>query len=236
MPENERINRDGQISRRQFIKGAGIVVGSTAVGSSVLLGACGGEESTKTVTVTKAVDKYVCPVDNMQFDTLAALQAHFESEHAATGLNTIALNVNGKEYITEVKPYWSLTFVLREKLGLYGVKQGCGVGECGSCTVIMDGRSVYSCMVLAIECQGHQIKTVEGLSDGITLSSLQQAIVDNSAAQCGFCTPGFIMSARAFLDDNSNPTMDEVREALSGHVCMCGELKTIVDAVHGLGG
>lgn len=100
----------------------------------------------------------------------------------------------------------------------------------------MDGRSVYSCMVLAVEAEGHKIETVEGLSDGITLHPLQQAIVDHSATQCGYCTPGFIMSAKAFLDAKSNPTFDEVREALSGHVCMCGELKRLVEAVHGVGG
>ncbi|MHC4277891.1 MAG: (2Fe-2S)-binding protein [Planctomycetota bacterium] len=143
----------------------------------------------------------------------------------------IEITVNGKPYLCKVKPNWSLVFVLREKLGLTGTKIGCDRGTCGTCTVIVDGRPVYSCMVLATEADGSDIQTIEGISDGITLHPIQQAFVDNDAVQCGYCIPGFIMSAKALLDKNSNPTRDEVREALSGHLCICGHTKKIVDAV-----
>ncbi|MCK5576912.1 MAG: (2Fe-2S)-binding protein [Dehalococcoidales bacterium] len=143
----------------------------------------------------------------------------------------IALTVNGKEYTVKADADWSLADVLREKLWLTGTKIGCERGTCGTCTVIMDGRPVYSCMVLAVEAKGKDILTVEGLSDGITLSSIQQAFVDGSAVQCGYCIPGYLMSAKVLLEKKTNPTRDEVREALSGHFCPCGNTKKIVDSV-----
>jgi carbon-monoxide dehydrogenase small subunit len=156
-------------------------------------------------------------------------------EFAATPGETIeglsTLTVNGKSTVLEIEPDMSLAFVLREKLGLVGTKIGCDRGTCGTCTVIMDGRTVYSCTVLAIEAEGKAIETIEGLSDGVNLHPVQQRFVDNSAAQCGICTPGFIMAAKSLLDSNPNPTRDEVREALSGHFCTCGHTLKIVDAV-----
>jgi carbon-monoxide dehydrogenase small subunit len=122
-------------------------------------------------------------------------------------------------------------YVIREKLGLVGLKEGCNRGTCGHCTVVMDGRAVYSCMVLAVEAVGKNITTIEGLSDGINLSPIQQSIVEHNAVQCGFCIPGFIMSAKALLDENPDPTFDEVREGLSGHICPCGNGKKMVEAV-----
>lgn len=257
MPEIEKGTQDWQMSRRQFLKNAGIVVGGTAVGSAFLLTACGdGGEITKTITKTTTVPgqtltttaagttqtvtktaagttAYVCPYDNQQFATLAELKAHLESEHlapsAAEGL--ITLTVNGAEYIVQVRPEWSLAFVLREKLGLPALKIGCDRGECGTCTVIVSGRAVYSCCMLAMDADGMQVETVEGLSDGVNLHPVQQAFVDNNAVQCGYCTCGFLMAAKALLDTNPNPTRYEVREALSGHLCVCGNTKRSIDAV-----
>jgi len=170
----------------------------------------------------------------MEFDTLSAFEAHIEAEHPTAPAGLTTLSVNGDDYLVRVKPEWSLAFVLREKLGLPGTKIGCERGTCGTCTVIADGRAVYSCMMLAIEAEGKDIETVEGLSDGITLSSVQQAFVNSSASQCGHCTPGFLMAATALLDKKSSPTRDEVREALSGHICTCGEIKHFIDAVLGV--
>jgi len=252
------------IRRREFLKDAGFIVGGAAIGSTVLLAACGeGEVTTETVTETQTqtqtqtqtvtetagevtttttatetveVSKFICPYDGQEFDTLAALQAHVNAVHptapAIEGLTT--LTVNGQTYVTQVKPNWTLAFVLREKLGLTATKIGCDRGSCGTCTVLVDGRAVYSCMLLAMEADGTDIVTVEGLSDGITLHAIQQAFIDNDAVQCGYCIPGYMMSAKALLDANSNPTRDEVREALSGHLCICGNTKKIVAAVLGV--
>ena len=241
MTEEEKKKESGEISRREFLKDAGLVVGGAAIGSTVLLAACGeGEVTTETVTttttVTQTISKFVCPYDGQEFSTLAALQAHVNAVHptapAIEGLTT--LTVNGQTYVLQVKPNWTLAFVLREKLGLVATKIGCDRGTCGTCTVLVDGRAVYSCMLLAMEAEGTEITTVEGLSDGITLHAIQQAFIDNDAVQCGYCIPGYIMSAKALLDANPKPTRDEVREALSGHLCICGNTKKIVAAVLGV--
>jgi aerobic-type carbon monoxide dehydrogenase small subunit (CoxS/CutS family) len=181
------------------------------------------------------VDNFKCPYDDQNFATLAALEAHLDAVHGGEFLPTpeglTTLTVNGRSTVLEIEPEWTLAFVLREKLGLSALKQGCDRGSCGTCTIIVDGKAVYACMMLAIEAEGKNIQTVEGLSDGITLDSVQQTYVDGDALQCGFCTPGFIMATKALLDSNPNPTRDEVREALSGHLCTCGTQKRIVDAV-----
>ena len=238
MTENRK-KKSVKISRRDFLRDAGLLVGGTAIGSTVLLAACGGEETTVTDTVTTTVTetqtqtRFVCPIDGMEFDTLAELQAHFEAVHggvAITGLTT--LNVNDTEYVlANLKPSWSLAWVIRERLGLFGTKTGCNRGECGTCTVIMNGKSVYSCLILAVDADDAEITTIEGLSDSQNFTGVQKAVWDTDALQCGFCTPGFIMCAQAFLDKNSNPTRDEVREALSGHICTCGNTNQYVEAV-----
>jgi aerobic-type carbon monoxide dehydrogenase small subunit (CoxS/CutS family) len=170
----------------------------------------------------------------MEFDTLAELQAHFEAAHPGGVPGVITLNVNGMDMMAKVKPYWSLAFVIREQLGLPGLKVGCDRGECGTCTVVVDGRAVYACTMLATDAVDKSILTIEGLSDGVTLSPLQQSFYDRGASQCGFCTPGFLMAAKALLDANSNPTREEVNVALSGHLCSCGEIHNFIDAVLGV--
>lgn len=234
MIEEEKKKESGGVSRREFLKDAGLVVGGAAIGSTVLLAACGGEGETATVTktVTTSVSKFFCPVDGLEFGTLAELQAHFEAEHGGAIPGLITLNVNGKDYqITGVKSNWSLAWVLREKLGLPGTKTGCNRGDCGSCTVVMNGKAVYSCLVLAVEAEGANIVTIEGLSDDITFTGIQKAIYDEDSLQCGYCAPGFIMASHALLTAKPNPTLNEVREALSGHICTCGNTKMYVDAV-----
>ena len=136
----------------------------------------------------------------------------------------ITLVVNGEEHKLAVVPDWTLADVLREHLGLTGTKLICNEGECGACTVLMDGKPTLSCLTLAIECEGKSILTIEGLADPLTgkLHPLQQAFIDRSGMQCGACTPGIILTAKAFLDANPDPTEDEVREALAGNICRCG--------------
>ncbi|MGC9356335.1 MAG: (2Fe-2S)-binding protein [Anaerolineae bacterium] len=146
-------------------------------------------------------------------------------------LHEITLTVNGDVYTVPVKSHHTLLQVLREQLGLTGAKAGCENGECGACTVLMDGEPVNSCLVLAPEADGHEIETVEGLSKGGDLHPLQKAFIEHNAIQCGFCTPGMLMSAKALLERNPHPTKDEVRLAIVGNLCRCTGYLRIVDAV-----
>lgn len=143
----------------------------------------------------------------------------------------ITLKVNGREYDMIIPVNRTLTQVLREDLALTGTKQGCETGDCGSCTVLMDGKPVNSCLVLAVEAEGRDILTIEGLSDNGKLHPLQEAFVRHGAIQCGFCTPGMILSAKALLDRNPYPDPKEIRTALSGNLCRCTGYQKIVEAV-----
>ncbi len=149
----------------------------------------------------------------------------------------IQLKVNGVIEEAYVEPSWSLARVLREQLGLTGTKIGCEIGDCGSCTVIIDGKAVKSCLVLAMKARGKEITTIEGLTgEHGQLHPLQEAFVEHFAIQCGYCTPGMIMAAKALLDDNSNPTEEQVKEALQGNLCRCTGYTKIIEAVLAVAG
>ncbi|HUW65886.1 MAG TPA: (2Fe-2S)-binding protein [Spirochaetia bacterium] len=143
----------------------------------------------------------------------------------------VNLRVNGDEYTVAVKANTLLVNVLRENLDLTGTKKGCELGDCGSCTVLLDGRPVNSCMVLAVEADGHDITTIEGVAQNQTLDRVQEAFVENAALQCGYCTPGMILSAKALLARNPHPTEEEVRFAIAGNLCRCTGYVNIVKAV-----
>ncbi len=143
----------------------------------------------------------------------------------------IELTVNGRHYALEVVVHHTLLDVLRDELDLIGTKECCVVGECGACTVIVDGRTVNSCLMLAVEADGSEILTVEGLAAEGELSPLQQAFLDHGAAQCGFCIPGQLMSAHALLMRNPHPTPEEIHEALAGNLCRCAGYEQITEAV-----
>jgi len=147
------------------------------------------------------------------------------------GKSPVALTVNGKKYTAEVEPRVTLLEALRNELDLTGAKRVCDRATCGACTVIMDGKAVYSCTVLAIEAQGKAITTAEGLMQGEKLHPVQQAFIDNDAQQCGFCTPGFVVACKAFLDKNPNPTPEAVKRGLGGNLCRCGTYMGVRAAV-----
>ena len=144
---------------------------------------------------------------------------------------SVRLVVNGLERKVDVDTTWSLAYVLRNTLGLTGTKIACDVGACGSCTVIVDGRAINSCLTLAVQAEGQSITTIEGLAVDGKLHPLQQAFIDSHALQCGYCTPGMLMAAKAFLDKNPHPSEEEVKEAIGGHICRCGSYHNIVEAI-----
>ena len=145
------------------------------------------------------------------------------------------LNVNGQMYEIEVDPWRTLLDVLRYDLGFRGAKDGCGTGSCGACTVLLDGKAVNSCLVFVAEVEGREITTIEGLSQGGKLHPLQQAFIDEGAVQCGFCTPGVILTAKALLDTNPQPTEAQIRQAIAGNLCRCTGYDKIVRAIMKVG-
>ena len=151
--------------------------------------------------------------------------------HNATSQSRISLEVNGEHTEVAFAPHKTLLEVLREDLGLTGTKHGCELGECGTCAVVMDGQPVLSCLVLGLETDGRSVKTVEGMARGPTLHPLQDAFAELGAAQCGYCTPGFLLTAESLLEHNPRPTRDEIKAALAGNLCRCTGYIKIYEAV-----
>ena len=204
MPDKEK-KKGTNISRRNFLKGVGTGTVAATVAPSVLIGS----------------------------EQAADAQAGDAVANA-----TIQLNINGESYQVEVEARTTLLTVLRDgidtsgsNIDLTGAKLICDRGECGGCTVMVDGKSVYACMMLAMDAQGKQITTVEGLADGDDLHPVQEAFIQHDALMCGFCTPGFIVSSAALLNENANPTLEEIKIGLSGNTCRCGTYPFIFDAV-----
>jgi len=146
----------------------------------------------------------------------------------------IKFTLNGEEIVLDVSPHWTLLRLLREKLGLTGTKEGCGIGECGACTVLLDGMPVNACLILAPKVEGRKVETIEGLGNREFLHPLQKSFIDHGAIQCGFCTPGILMSSTALLEKSSNPTRDEIKDAISGHLCRCTGYHQIIEAIEAL--
>lgn len=144
---------------------------------------------------------------------------------------TVSMTVNKRSVTVHIQPYARLIDVLRNDLDLTGTKEGCGVGECGACTVIIDGLNVNSCLVLAASMEGKDILTIEGLADSEKLHPLQEAFIKHNALQCGFCTPGLLLSAKALLDNKVQPTREEIKVAVSGNLCRCTGYEQIIDAI-----
>jgi len=144
---------------------------------------------------------------------------------------TVKLTVNGQVYLVDVEPHALLVDVLRDKLGLTGTKKGCGTGECGACTVLLDGEPINSCLFLAVRADGKNIVTIEGLGDPRHLHPLQKSFIENGAVQCGFCAPGMLLSAKSLLDHNPDPDEKAIREGIAGNICRCTGYVKIVKAI-----
>jgi len=173
--------------------------------------------------LNKETTKLTCPYCGETQSTAEGLKEHVFKSHKGRGLpapeGRIKLTINRAEYEFHVKPNWTLYYLIHDKLGLTGAKQFCDRGACGSCTMIVDGKPVLSCMMLAIECNGRTVETVEGIAaDG---HPLIEAYVNNHAMQCGYCTPGFVVTSKALLDHNPDPSEEEIIEALAGNLCRC---------------
>jgi aerobic-type carbon monoxide dehydrogenase small subunit (CoxS/CutS family) len=188
----------------------------------------------------KMLKKYSCPYCRDSFDSFDAIKSHIIHSHRAESLpepeGTIHIAINGQRYRFQVEPDWTLHYLIHDRIGLTGTKLMCDRGACGSCTVIMNGRPVLSCMTLAIECDGKEIETVEGVA--ASNHPLVEAYVKHHCMQCGYCTPGFVVTAKALLDRNLRPTVQEIREALGGNLCRCGTYpqhpKAILEAAEAL--
>jgi len=179
----------------------------------------------KPASATSAIlTKYSCPYCRDSFSSFDGIRSHIIRSHKAESLpepeGTIHVTINGQKYRFQVEPDWTLYYLIHDKLGLTGTKLMCDRGACGSCTVIVNGRPVLSCMTLAIECNGKQIETVEGIAAAD--HPLVEAYVKHHCMQCGYCTPGFVVTAKALLDRHLRPTEQEIREALGGNLCRCG--------------
>ncbi len=177
----------------------------------------------KIKSIPPMLTEFRCPLCNKNFVSYTDLKKHYASEHADSIIpEIIVLHVNGKDCELLVEPHWTLQRTLQFRLGLTGSKHMCGKGACGSCTVIIDGRAVLACIILSVECVGQSILSIEGISADPKWKPLIDAYCKWDAMQCGYCTTGFLVTAKALLDKNPNPTEEEIREALSGNICICG--------------
>jgi aerobic-type carbon monoxide dehydrogenase small subunit (CoxS/CutS family) len=228
MSEEEK--KKSGLSRREFLKDAGLVVGGAAVGSLGLAASCKGSSSTATDTVTKTV------TGTGATSTVTVTQPPVTTTVTNVVDPRSVFNVNGKTIKMDVQPYWSLNFVLREQMGLTFTKVGCDRGECGHCTVLINGVPMYSCMVLAVDAAGKTIETAESLSpDLMNLAPIAKSFRDNEAFQCGWCTAGFMMATKALLAANPHPTIQQVKAAMGGHLCVCSGAKEICETIVKIG-
>lgn len=194
----------GHVSRRSFLRGLG---GSLATTAALATGA----EAAESV---EPIEQSIPPARGKRLK----------------GLVRVALNVNGQTRMADVEPRTTLLNTLRDKLDLTGAKKICDRGSCGGCTVLVDGKPAYSCMMLAVDAQGKKVTTVEGLGTPNKMSQVQEAFVEKDALMCGFCTPGFVVSCTALLERNANPTLADVKEACAGNICRCGTYPHVFSA------
>jgi len=196
---------------------------NASVGMRVTQEAAAGQAAAAISSMPAALTLYRCPLDGHVFASYADLVDHYNAEHPDSVVPiTITLRINGKDCEILLEPHWTLKQALQFKLGLTGAKHMCDRGACGSCTVIMDGRPVLSCQMLAAECEGTSIETIEGIAADPKWKPLIDAYCKWDAMQCGYCTPGFLVTAKCLLDRNPHPTEMEIKKALAGNICICG--------------
>jgi xanthine dehydrogenase YagT iron-sulfur-binding subunit len=223
MSDNEIItNEGGGFNRRSFLKSAGVVVAGGTLGAGLTLTQKEAEAAAGPATPA-TITSYRCSIDRMEFNTYDMLLRHYDEAHkGAIHPVTVKFKVNGKDQEVLIEKNWTLQRTLQMKLGLSGAKQMCDRGACGSCTVIINGRAVLSCTTLAVECAGKSIETVEGIAQNPKWKPLIDSYCKWDAMQCGYCTPGFVVSAKALLDKNPNPSEEDCKQALAGNICCCG--------------
>ena len=194
-----------------------------SMGARVTQEAAAGQAAAAIRSMPDAPSQFRCPLDGRVFASYADLVDHYTAEHPDSVVPiTVTLTINGKSCEMLLEPHWTLKQALQFKLGLTGAKHMCDRGACGSCTVIMDGRPVLSCQMLAAECEGTSIQTVEGIAADPKWKPLIDAYCKWDAMQCGYCTPGFLVTAKCLLDRNPHPSEQEIKKALSGNICICG--------------
>ena len=218
---NEITGNEGSgLNRRSFLKSAGVAVAGGTLGAGMKL--TPGVQAASASEPTTLMN-FRCPICAKDYATFGQLKQHFGEKHPGAVVPVTAkLKVNGLDHEVLIEPHWTLQRTLQFRLGLTGAKQMCDRGVCGSCTVIIDGRAVLSCTTLAVECEGKSIETVEGIAANPKWRNLIQSYCKWDAMQCGYCTPGFVVSAKALLDQNPNPTEEDCRKALAGNICCCG--------------
>jgi xanthine dehydrogenase YagT iron-sulfur-binding subunit len=237
--ESEQDDVRHTISRRNFLKGSGFIAavsaGAAAGGGIAGFASLAGctEDRTRATHDLDGELVYNCPIDGRTFGTFEDLKKHFEEQHPGHVIpEAMVLTVNGHDYVVQVEPQWTLRQTLQYALGLTGsAKEMCGRGECGSCTVLIDGTPALSCTTLAIECAGRQVETVEGIAADPAWTPLIDAYVKWDTMQCGYCTPGQLTVAKYLLTQNPSPSEDDIRLALSGNICRCGTYSRHVSAI-----
>lgn len=221
--EEKTKNTAGSINRRDSLPGAGTAGGSPGEGMMFTQESAQLYSAAVIASMPTMLTLLRCPICGSNFASRADLNYHYADLHPdAVVPVTVILHINGKDCEVLVEPHWTLHRTLQFRLGLTGSKHMCDRGVCGSCTVIIDGRAVLSCTTLAVECAGKCIQTIEGIAADPKWKPLVDAYCRWDAMQCGYCTPGFLVSAKALLDKNPNPTAEECREALAGNICICG--------------
>jgi aerobic-type carbon monoxide dehydrogenase small subunit (CoxS/CutS family) len=219
--EHDANPKKDKLSRRNFLIGAGAggLVAAVAVAGIEEMRILSIKSPPGTTTTTTATT------------TVTTTVSGTGQQQGPTAISTMTLNVNGLQHVLLLDNRWTLAETLREKLNLIGTKLGCDRGECGSCAVLVDGAPMLSCLMLAIEAQGHQVTTIEGLGMPEKLSNVQTAFVDNEGLQCGACVPGFVVVGTAFLKANPNPSDADLKAAMSGNLCRCGNYPFFIQAL-----
>lgn len=220
------------VSRRDFFKLGGVGAAAGVAASTLGIGSILGL-TPEEAHATEIEFVYTCPVCGKQFSDYEALKAHFEENHPDAAVPELAvLTINGIDYPVQIEPHWTLREALQYAVGLTGsAKEMCDRGACGSCSVIIDGDVALACTTLAVECQGKQIETIEGIAADETWKPLVDAYVKYDCMQCGYCTPGQLTVAKHLLENNPNPTEEDIRLALSGNICRCGTYMRHVQAI-----